>query len=601
MHRVNFRAAAVFALLGGLAAAQAPAWLEVNTPHFHVVSDAAPAAVAHVASQLESLRALVRQQMPALQNDPPLPIQVLAVAKGSEFTALEPAAYQGKLGLVGYFERGRERNYILMRLDAVNEIHPYAFIYHDYLRLLAAQRGGLPVWLVEGLAEFFETAEVNGATATLGEAAPYTQARLRAGTLLPLATLFQADAASPFAGEQDQASMFYPEVWALTHYLLLRDQGQGTHHVADYLALTGEQHLASADAAARAFGDLSQLQQTLAAYARQASFTTMHLTLADAQHGLYAPLNLATPEAEAMKADFLAHFQRYADATALLKPLLAQTPPSATALEAMGYIAEQQQRTGEAAQWYGKAADAAPQDFWTQYLYANQSLRLSAGPLDTATAAHVKTSLESALRLRPEFAPAMNTLATFDSRQGQDLDAALQLERSAIAHDPSNLNYQLNLANLLVATRKPGDAIALLEKLQTAATDPAQRADLASRLQSARQYEASLAAAVQRTSPPMPAGSQMIEGTVQKVRCAVEDPALITPSFFTMAVDLSVAGARMTLRSRDYRQVAFSAANFDPPANFNPCTGLNGLNVNVTVRDGQIQSIVMSRASSGKN
>ena len=66
------------------------------------------------------------------------------------------------------------------------------------------------------------------------------------------------DQHSPYYHEEDKASVFYAESWALTHYLKTKDDRESTHRVNDYLDLL-QKNVDPVEAATEAFGDLSQL------------------------------------------------------------------------------------------------------------------------------------------------------------------------------------------------------------------------------------------------------------------------------------------------------------------------------------------------------
>ncbi len=88
--------------------------------------------------------------------------------------ALEPAAYLAKnqIDLSGFFLRSPDKSYILVRLDAEQQ-HAYSTVYHEYTHFMLRKASAwLPLWLNEGLAQFYENTEMDDKTAWLGEANP---------------------------------------------------------------------------------------------------------------------------------------------------------------------------------------------------------------------------------------------------------------------------------------------------------------------------------------------------------------------------------------------------------------------------------------------
>src|SRR5450631_1029552 len=265
-------------LLPLLAAALAAArdkpenWLEVRSPHFTVVTNANEKAGRRIADQFERMRSVFQVMFPHLSIETGSPIIVLAIKDEKGFRALEPQAYlaKGSLKLAGLFLRAPDKNYVLMRLDAGGE-HPYSIVYHEYTHLLMSKSEDfIPLWLNEGLAEFYQNTEIHEKDASLGEPSTYNILFLRQNKLLPLATLFTVDHTSPYYHEENKGSIFYAESWALTHYIEIGDFPTKAHRMSDYLTLVS-QHVDPVTAATRAFGDLKKLQDELESYIRQSS------------------------------------------------------------------------------------------------------------------------------------------------------------------------------------------------------------------------------------------------------------------------------------------------------------------------------------------
>jgi hypothetical protein len=199
----------IFLLLTVLSALVAPArdkpenWLEVRSPHFIILCNAGEKPGRHVAGQFERMRLVFHAEFPEARVDSGAPIIVLAVKDKKDFQTLEPEAYlaKGQLELAGLFLRAPDKNYILMRLDAEG-LHPYATVYHEYTHLLwsPAERW-LPLWLNEGLAEFYQNTDIRDNDVTLGQPSPENLFILRHERLLPLPTLLTIDQSSPYYHE----------------------------------------------------------------------------------------------------------------------------------------------------------------------------------------------------------------------------------------------------------------------------------------------------------------------------------------------------------------------------------------------------------------
>src|SRR6185437_12769082 len=183
--------------------------------------------------------------------------------------ALEPADYlkKGQLNLAGYFQPGPEKNYILLRLDAAQE-HPFSTVYHEYTHFaFSGAAEWMPLWLNEGIAEFFQNTDIQGKDVNLGQPSQDDVLYLRENRLIPLPVLFAVDHNSPYYHEENKGSIFYAESWALVHYLRVKDFKERTNRLGDYAELLARK-TDPIGAATTAFGDLNKLQQQLDLYVR---------------------------------------------------------------------------------------------------------------------------------------------------------------------------------------------------------------------------------------------------------------------------------------------------------------------------------------------
>jgi hypothetical protein len=199
-------------------------WLEVQSPHFVVLTDSNEKQARRISAQFEQMRAVFHKLIPNAASDASSPIVVVALKDKKGFQALEPAAYlaKGQLDLAGLFLSAPDKSYILLRLDAEGE-HPFATVYHEYTHYMLRKAEWMPLWLNEGLAEFYQNTDIHEKEVLLGQPSPDNILYLRESRLLPLATLFQVDHSSPYYHDEQKGSVFYAESWALTHYIEVTD------------------------------------------------------------------------------------------------------------------------------------------------------------------------------------------------------------------------------------------------------------------------------------------------------------------------------------------------------------------------------------------
>src|SRR5579863_2393971 len=580
-------------------------WLEVSSPHFTVLSNASEKQVRHVADQFERMRSVFHTAFPDMQIDPASPIVVLAIKDEKGFRALEPETYlgKGKLDLAGLFLRAPDKNYVLLRLDAGGD-HPYAVVYHEYTHLISSKaEAWLPLWLSEGFAEFYENTDIRDKDVLLGQPSAVNLALLRQNRLLPLATLFAVDHASPYYQEENKGSIFYAESWALTHYFMIKDQKENTHHLLDYLDLVSRK-VDAVSAATRAFGDLKVLQSSLQDYVEHGVFLYFRMPVSKPVDESGFKVQTVRPaSADAVRADLLAYNQRTADARALLDQVLREDPSNVLAHETMGYMEFRQGHTETARQWYEQAVKLDSQSYLAHYYFAAMSL--NGAPLDASGESRVESSLQAAIKLNPSFAPPYDLLAAFYGRRRQNLDKAHMLALNAVQLDPGNVNYRMNTARILLALERDQDAIAVMRTALRLAKSPEQIALVQDQLDEAQRYHASREAMEEENqqdnqaqsavsggqsstgsrgsdaqsstapgpAPEVPRGlRRTVKGTIKDVRCTV--PAILE-------VKVKDGSQTFVLRSDNYFKIQFTALNYTPKGNLRPCADLEDMQAQI--------------------
>ncbi len=609
--------------LAVFASAKTENWLEVRTPHFIVLCNSNEKQARHVADQFERMRFVFHKVFPNARVDPGSPIIVLAIKDKKDFQALEPEAYlaKGQLNLAGLFLRAPDKNYVLLRLDAEGE-HPYSTVYHEYTHLLSSRaEEWLPLWLNEGLAQFYENTDIHDKEVSLGQASLGDLYLLQQNRLLPLPTLFTVDHNSPYYHEENKGSIFYAESWALTHYLTVKDFQEKSHRISDYLELVSK-HGDSVTSATQAFGDLKKLQSSLETYISQRAFGYFKVAGGtDVDDSAFKIQTLTLTQADAVRADFLAYNQRSKDARVLLDRILHEDPNNVSAHETMGFLAFQEGKLEEAQKWYEQAVKFDSQSFLAHYYFATIAMR--EGPPAPDRQAQIEASLRAATKLNPTFAPAFDQLAAFYGMQRKNLEEARTLTLIAVQLDPSNVGFRMNAANVLLQMERPKDAIAVLRAAMKLATSPEQTASIQSQLESVQLYQGEREREEQRSrefaeelrtqgqastqEPEQPSGSKpaakpederhgprrTIKGTLRNVECGM--PA-------TIKLRVEGEGKPVSLRAGNYYKIPYSALNFTPTAEMNPCKDLEGMKAKVEffeglnqATEGQIISIELTK------
>jgi tetratricopeptide (TPR) repeat protein len=612
---------ALFLVLATLPAiAGAPTqWVEVRSPHFVVITDTNEKQARKIAGQFERMRSLFQTILPHTGGDASLPITVMALKDRRGFQALEPAAYlaKGQIDLAGLFLRTQDRNYILLRLDTEGD-HPYTVVYHEYTHFILRKADWLPLWLNEGLAEFYQNTDIDEKGVRLGQPSVDDILYLRQNRLIPLPVLLAVDYNSPYYHQEQKGSVFYSESWALTHYIKITDAQNKTNHLQDYVNLVA-QHQNPVTAAREVFGDLNQLQKTLDEYISKSSYQEFSMKSSfTADDASFQAVPISVSSANAIRADILANNDRQPEAKALLDSVLADDPKNALAHETMGSMAFRNNDIPAAKKWYGEAVQLDSQSYMANVNFAIFSLMDN----DTGNDALVESSLRQAIKLEPNLAPAYDALAHFYASRHKNLDEARMLSLHAVQIEPEEVHYRMNAAQVAMEQQNPTAALAILRAALPIAKNGSDSFMISQEIQHIKSYQDQVESFrnQQQSRPnsdaPVAVETQMydssdgapdahypdapptgphhtVKGILRSVHCSY-------PTVLTLEVDHT--GKLVSLYNNNYFKIQFSTFGYTATGDLDPCKTIEGMKASVEYIDvtdkrvaGQIVSIELSK------
>ncbi|HKF49600.1 MAG TPA: tetratricopeptide repeat protein [Terracidiphilus sp.] len=613
----GFRFAAALFVACRVCAAAPEQWTEVRSPHFTVITNDGEKQGRHVLDQFERMRWVFQTLFPNVRQDASTPIEVIAAKNSKTFQGLEPEAYlaKGQITLGGYFLRTQYRNYVLLRMDAQEE-HPFATVYHEYTHFeFSKSSEWMPLWLNEGLAEFFQNTEIRNKDVLLGEPSRDNILFLRQQSLIPLPVLFKVDQSSPYYHEEHKGGVFYAEAWALTHFLQISDRENKTHRLDDYINHLA-QHEDAVTAAEKAFGDLKKLQSELQGYIQMGTYKQFVMSSAAApiDESAYEVRTMTQEDADCARADVLVGVNRVNDARALVEPILKADPNNAQAHEVMGMAAFRENNQAEALKWFGEAVKLNSNSFFAHFFYAEMTMAEGDSGGDSA---QVETSLREAIRLNPGFAPAYNQLAMFYGMRREKMDEALKLISKAVELDPGVLGYRLNAASVLMGMSKYENAEKVLSAAMRLAKSPQDTAAVESRLDQVKHMEAAIADrdAAPVTTIEAPGSPRVIEvakdtgpkhpteaptGTKHFADGVMRGVTCSYPS--TLEFRVEGQGKPVDVYTNNYFKMDLSALGFTPKDNMNPCTDFEGRKARVQYAevsdksvDGQVVAVELRK------
>lgn len=450
-------------------------WIEVRSPHFTVDTNAGEKEARKIADQFEQIRQMFHAAFATMRVDPGQPIVIVAAKNENTMKLFLPEEFdvKGHIHHAGLYQPGEDKDYVVMRLDSEGE-NPFHILYHEYTHaLMRLNFTGLPLWLDEGLAEFYGNSQLREKESKTGTIDPGHLYLLQQSKLIPIETLLEVDHQSPYYNENNRASVFYAESWALVHYLMMDKDARQQQLLKNFLA-AWQKSGSQIQAAQEAFGDLKQFGKRIEGYARQQSFMVgLVKSGQEAAEKSYTARSVSAGEITAIRGDFFVHHNRLEQAQPVLQEAAQAEPNLAFAHEALGYYHYRKHELSRADEEIQQALKLGATGFAPQYLHG--VFLLQQGRLEKEPAEEAKKCLEKAIQLNPQFAPAFQGLsqayARFPELQKEAVNAAIR----AVQLDPGQHVYAINLTYLLMNSGRYAEARTMAQRIMAAARSSGER------------------------------------------------------------------------------------------------------------------------------
>jgi hypothetical protein len=524
-------AALVVTLAGRLSAADAT-WSRIDTANFIVIGTGGEQRLRALGSQFEGFRDVLTRLLSSNVTRTAVPIVVIAFPDQKSFQPFKPV-YQGKaVDVAGLFLPRRHVNYILLGPDTSSEaLRP---VFHEYSHLIVNNVApDLPVWLNEGLAEYYSTFEIgsNGRTVVFGRAIISHLQELAQQPWMPLKDLLATTRSSPHYNEGSRRGVFYAESWLLVHMLLHGEPDRRPAFSAYTRALGAG---TAPDAAWRQQFGGDDIYKALRLYAGRSLMGARQFTLSD--QVIRAPATavpLAPHDMESILGEVLTAEQRSDLASERFDRALALQPGAARPTVGKAHAKEEVPRLA--------ATATAPADWFGDYMIGATLLEHAEG-IDRASLDAARAALGRVVVARPELPNAYVLLAMASDKVDADPQAAVDALTRAHVAVPSRDDYTITLAYALIRTGAFADARSVLGSVMahphlpgardmavkameqvTAAEQVAKTraaaaaAAVASDAPSAAPAEPAEAQPVYRTVNP---GEQRVEGRLQRIECS---------------------------------------------------------------------------------
>ena len=566
-------------LTANAARASEPAWLELHSPHFTVITDAGEKRGREVALRFEQMRSVFGALLLKERLNQTAPITILAFANDKNFYQLAPLVNGKPLSVPGFSISSEGRIYFVLNLF---EVQSWRAVAHDFAHIfLNANYPPAQGWFDEGIAEYFASVDPDNKQVRIG-ADPELSSQYSVdlldnvtGTPIPPKSLTELLGAQVWismpdlftmthdtAREGTHRTLYYAESWMVLHYLLHNNK---LPEAGTYFDLTLNRHVAVEAAIQQAFGmTAAELEKAVKDYFHSLTALQLALDAARQAPGMppVAPVVYQFPVP--VGPDDLVITTKpavEADARALAAGLMTRIPERRQqGLDALHTLANQQEparkdqpgaaaagvignelahrmlayddmehsQFEQAAKELGDAAALDPRDVWVRYDLCVLKMRTAETlHTDIQGLANMMLDLRAVLEIYPELAGAYDLLARARLAGGGNV-TAMQTERTAMQLGPRNQDYPLHLAQIYAASKQWDAARALLERLKLSA-DPqvaARAKETLDQLSSNQRYGTGGVAAGSKTSA-QPSPFDVLEQDAAKRAAGTAQPTTV--------------------------------------------------------------------------
>ncbi len=426
-------------------------WTEIRSPHFRVLVEGSASQGRTVANDFEQMRHVFALRFGDDKIDPGVPLTIFATDEGT-FRELDPRLWKESRGRVaGFFDQGWEKAFAAIRLDLGSE-QGRTTVFHEYTHsILHANSVRLPLWLDEGLAEFYGYTKIEPERIVIGMPSPRMGA-IRGRTAIPVASMLSTLDYSKFLGDDRDAQMFYGESWALVHYMMFgpgMENGLKLERFFKLLQTKEPQDKAFQEA----FGDPKAFDNSFDQYM---SSLALRASVLPSDKGVdqktFTEHRLTGAEVAYELGSFHVADHDRATGRTLIEKAIALDPKLAGPHEELGYL-EFEAGNDEAAKKEWQAALALDPDR-ARSLFAVTMMGVPFSRQSADELRETRKTLRHVTELAPRYAAAYAELAILEWQIGAMLPAykdALQAQNLA----PSRMGYRVLAGYILLRGKQP--------------------------------------------------------------------------------------------------------------------------------------------------
>ncbi len=503
--------------------AENQSWIRVRTPRFTIISSASERRTRDVAERLEALATSLGQVNERFDGRT-IETRVLLFSRRRDSQPLfDLLLNRPRAEAPGVFVAQSDGSGTMV-IDSGREWDRTLF--HELTHnLLSGSGAHLPLWLEEGIAEYFSTAVIKSRHIILGGAISEHRRLLWSRTLIPLSEVFHAPRTSPLL----MHTMFYPESWAAVEWMLRVGRPQFYRFLTDV-----EAGMSSLDALHKNYDVDTRAIERALTKPRSTPAATISVPV-ETVEGVIEISQLSRADSLFEIGAFLGTLDvASTDAERFFRKALDLEPAHARSLSGLGNLRARQKKYDEAFPFYNRAMSAAPDDPIVMLDYADALMRDMIGtfagilpvgsdaqrPVRKARALATRAlqhggdlaranaiigpsylverdaspgvaPLEKAMELKPARSDIALNLYSLYLRTGDRVRADALYERRfartsnrqiTLAAKTIFVQEQLAIANRFIAANDMAKAEALVKELADLTTDPVARMDLNNQL-----------------------------------------------------------------------------------------------------------------------
>ncbi len=470
-------------------------WRQVDTPHFRVFSDCGERESRKVALEFERFRGMFSKVF-NLQLEEGVKLDIFLFRDRRSFDQYS-IRHEGKaVGVSGYFSSGQWENMIAM-VEGWSRDSTLRTVFHEYTHYLV-RKLDWPLWLNEGVAEFYSTFDAGDKEITLGVPIAEHVLLLRERSLMPMDVMSSAKEMSHFYEDDSQVHLFYAQAWALVHLLQFTEDADLRGSFRSFLARIKSPSVEPGRAFELVFGAYP-LEKQLRRYVRQRAYMVSKIEVS-------TDVELETGVREIPEALAVAQLGRLAlqmdrpvEADEHFKRALRKQPGLPEALEGLARIALTGQKFSEAEALLERVVDERPDEFFPHWLhvYSLTGNMLSGDELQ-AKAERIIDECDQVVRINPNFSEAYRRLGEMSLYSRKKTDLAVQRTGEGLEHFPRDSELRLLHARLLISAGNSEAARSHLENIKSGANQPGLRIEAENILNSLDSFDR---AARSRTEP----------------------------------------------------------------------------------------------------